>query len=82
MKKKTGKEEIKIAFHGDQYASDVHWSQQEKCWDGIAIIEELSLRTDEYSKIDGVYDVRMDPYLPNNDVWGPDFFLDAGVTQS
>ena len=34
--------EPRIAFHGDQYASDIYWSNQLPNWDGIAVIEEIS----------------------------------------
>ena len=41
-----------MAFHGDQYVSDVHWSNAQQGWDGIAVVEEMCLYQDEYKEIE------------------------------
>jgi len=36
-----------VAFFGDQYTSDVHWSNGAHAnWHGIAVIEEMMLQED------------------------------------
>ena len=42
LKEKYKKEDIKVAFFGDQYTSDCHWSNTVNGWDGIVVIEELA----------------------------------------
>ncbi len=35
--------ELRVAFFGDQYITDVHASSSNPGWDGFAVVEELSL---------------------------------------
>ena len=35
LKEKYKKDDIKVAFFGDQYTSDCHWSNSVEGWDGI-----------------------------------------------
>lgn len=44
LKLKFNKDEPQVAFFGDQYTSDVHWSNGAHAnWHGIAVIEEMML---------------------------------------
>ena len=36
-------EEVKIAFFGDHYITDIFASSENRGWDGIAVVEELAL---------------------------------------
>lgn len=51
LRAKLGREP-RVAFHGDQYASDVHWSNAQKGWDGIAVVEEMCIYEEEFKHIE------------------------------
>ena len=62
-------------YFGDQYLSDVVLCSERPGWDGVAVIEEMSFRGEEYKKIEAAcplppLDLKMIPYA---DHWG-DFF--------
>ena len=52
LKNSKGIDNPQIAFLGDQYTSDVHWSHTNTHWHGIAVIEELTMVGDHYQKIE------------------------------
>ena len=70
FKRITHKEQVRVAFFGDQYITDVYSSSLHPNWDGIAVVEELLLYDDSYAE--GV-DPEMIPLSP---LWGGDYFLD------
>ncbi len=61
--------ELRVAFFGDQYITDVHASSSNPGWDGIAVIEELSLYDNnlEYGS-----DARL---IPISKYWGKDTYF-------
>jgi len=65
-----------IAFFGDQYTSDVSFSHSLPGWSGIAIIEEMSLREEEYKVIEQALPFApMDLQLVKYDkYWSEDYF--------
>lgn len=78
LKAKLGKDKVKIAFHGDQWSSDVHWSNINESWDGIAIVEEMTLAP-EYTEIvaGSPFMTHIDPKLiPYDAYWGSNFFIE------
>jgi hypothetical protein len=44
--------ELRVAFFGDQYITDVYASSLNPGWDGIAVVEELSLYDRESKETD------------------------------
>ena len=71
FKRVLGKSELKFAFFGDQYITDVYSSSTNEDWDGFAVVEELMMFDNSFG--DGV-----DPQLVKNDLyWGKDsYFVD------
>ena len=80
LRKKTGKANVKIVFHGDQWVSDVHWSNSCESWDGIAVVEEFCAAPD-YEPISdsGPYKTKCEAGLTAyTKYWGDDFFTQDG----
>lgn len=70
FQKSLGKEDVRVAFFGDQYISDVQASSMNKGWDSFAIVEELMFF--DMSFADGV-----DPRLVRYDkYWGSNYFVE------
>ena len=70
---KFDRDDPQVAFFGDQYTSDVHWSNcSHPNWHGIAVIEEFMLQPD-FEDVDGLepLDHKLIPY---EKYWG-DFFV-------
>lgn len=64
-----GKDDIKIAFFGDNYISDCYESAVNDGWDAIAIVEEMTLYDIDYCE-------GKDPELLNfQKLWTNDYFL-------
>jgi hypothetical protein len=70
FKKTLGIEgEIRVAFFGDQYITDVHASSSNPGWDGFAVVEELSL-------YDPSLTYGKDPqFIPYDKYWGKDTYF-------
>lgn len=71
------KENLRIAFFGDQYMSDVHYSavcdsQDSVKWEAIAVIEELALFDKDLEMGTNPDHVLTDKY------WGENYFVDDG----
>ena len=78
LKEKYKKEDVKVAFFGDQYTSDCHWSNTVQGWDGIVVIEELA-QCEDYQDAPDLE--KIDPKLLVYDkYWGNYFFHDAEKT--
>jgi hypothetical protein len=61
--------ELRVAFFGDQYITDVHASSSNPGWDGFAVVEELSL-------YDPSLNYGKDPHLiPYDKFWGKDTYF-------
>lgn len=72
LKNKYGKEDIKVAFFGDGYTSDCHWSNSVEGWDGIVVIEELT-QCEDFQDAPG--QEKIDAKLfSNENFWGNYFF--------
>jgi hypothetical protein len=74
LSKKYNKEHPQVAFFGDQYTSDVHWSNcAHPNWHGIAIIEEMMFQPDfeESDHLDPI-DPKLIPYTK---YWGDCYFI-------
>jgi len=61
--------ELRVAFFGDQYITDVHASSSNPGWDGFAVVEELS-RYD--STLEGDQDAELIKY---DKYWGEDTYF-------
>ena len=61
--------ELRVAFFGDQYITDVHASSSNPSWDGFAVVEELSFfdRSLEYGN-----DAKLIKY---DKYWGKDTYF-------
>ena len=70
FEKKVGRSNLKYAFFGDQYISDVHASSTNANWDGFAVIEELLFYNMDLAE-------GIDPrILSYEEYWGPHYFFD------
>jgi len=79
--RKLSREDIKIAYFGDAYMTDIHATHQfsqklkshgnKASWEGIAVIEELS--AEDRSFEEGV-SARLVPH--NEKIWGKSYFYD------
>ena len=74
LKQKYNKDQPQVAFFGDQYTSDVHWSNGAHAnWHGIAVIEEMMFQED----FEGVSHLEpLDHQLiPYTKYWGECYFI-------
>ena len=74
LSKKYKKEHPSVAYFGDQYTSDVHFSNcAHPNWHGIAVIEEFMFQHD-YEDVDNLEP--LDPKLiPYTKYWGDCYFI-------
>lgn len=74
LSKRFSTEHPVVAYFGDQYTSDVHWSNGAHTnWHGIAVIEEIMFQED-YEDVSQMEPI--DPKLiPYKKYWGDCYFI-------
>ncbi|CDW90182.1 UNKNOWN [Stylonychia lemnae] len=73
FKRVLQKEDIRVAFFGDQYISDVYSSSLNENWDAFAVVEEMNHYDDRYCE--GVSPLLM----KYEQYWGESYFIEKSL---